>query len=747
MEAELGVAPARLPADLAAGEAHPGALDPLGFRDLGHHPVQQLEEPPRLRRQLVQAPPQDLAGEAVGELDVVQLDLEVLHGETAVLDRLHLPLVLVKERDGVDQRQVLGMVPPGPGPGVEESQGRRVGVDHRERPKQPLGVSVPADDRLPVLAGQEAFERSALPLEAVDRPRLLPGLVDRQDQAAVEELLVDVDGGGGEKDRDRPLDPVLVGHEPAGLRVLARRGDRELAFGLEELQGVGGPLGALLLGDGQDLVGEIRLAHVEEALPRHRRVGHPLLLGHQIENRVHQGGLARGRARLEDDGERVVELAADGREVADQLVRLLAHDAAAGEVLEDSLQEPRVLEEVERLGPLLGRERDRRRLGLERAADLLLLELLELQEHAPQVLLHDVLGDVELLGRLVEEGHPLAGRVEVQRVHVEAGLRPAREDVHPQDVVGHVLRQAPDPVAPVPQADHHLLRAHLGRYLGRLGQGGRRGRCRRRGGRARLGRLERPPPGGERRRGCRGLGLGRLLRRVPLVRRSLCRRRGGLRWCRRRPRRLGRRRSARRSTGLGPLAQVDGVPEHEPQALPRRLDLQGVLVGVHAAGKLDAEAGDPLAGQALGRLGGGALAGVVPVERQEHPLDAVAPEGRQVVLGQTVDPVGGRDVLKARAPEGQGVDQRLGEDHLVGLLEGLPVPDAAVRAGQVEVARHPLLERPGDLPAVDLRHPARLVEDRDHDRAVEVLVAALAQDPQLGEPAPDLGAGLALLVR
>ena len=222
---------------------------------------------------------------------------------------LDLPLVLVDQRHRVDQGQVLGVVAPRARAGVEKGQRGGVGVDDGQGAQQALGVAVPAEDGLSLLAGQQPGERPALALEPVDRPRLLPGLVDGQDEAPVEQLLVDVDRRGGEKDRHRPLDPVLVGHQAPRGRVLAGRGDRQLALGLEELQGVARPLGAFFFGDRQDLVGEIGLPHVEEALPGHRRVGDPLLLRDQIENRLHQARLARGRGRLDDHRERVLELA------------------------------------------------------------------------------------------------------------------------------------------------------------------------------------------------------------------------------------------------------------------------------------------------------------------------------------------------------------------------------------------------------------------------------------------------------
>ena len=50
----------------------------------------------------------------------------------------------------------------------------------------------------------------------------------------------------------------------------------------------------------------------------------------------------------------------------------------------------------------------------------------------------------------------LARRVEVEGVHVEP-LLARGEEVHPEAVVGEVLREATDAVAPVPEGERHLV--------------------------------------------------------------------------------------------------------------------------------------------------------------------------------------------------------------------------------------------------------------------------------------------------
>ena len=75
--------------------------------------------------------------------DVVERHLDVGDGCRLRLDR---PLVLVQQRDGADQRQVLHVVAAGAGAVVEERQLPGVGIDHPQRPQEPLGVAVQLDD-------------------------------------------------------------------------------------------------------------------------------------------------------------------------------------------------------------------------------------------------------------------------------------------------------------------------------------------------------------------------------------------------------------------------------------------------------------------------------------------------------------------------------------------------------------------------------------------------------------------------
>ena len=467
----LVAAPARARADVPPAEAevfpaHPQSLAP--FDDEG---LQQEQEAPGLGRQLVQGAAQHLPGQPVGRGDVLQRHFQVLELRPAPGPLLHGPLVLVQQGDGLDQVQVLVVVPAGPGAVVQEGQPAGVRVDHRQPPQEPLGVAVQPQQAGALPLAGVALQGAQLPLQPVDGPGLLPVLVHRQHHAAVLQLLVDLDGGGGQEDHHRPLHLVLVRHQPPRGRVLAGGGDGQLPLALQQLQRVGGPLRPLLLGDGQDLVLQVRPAHVEQRLAGHGRVLHLLLFRHEGQDGLHQGRLAGRRGRLHQHRQGLVQLARDGRQVAHQLVRLLPHHPAGLEVGQDPLQQAGLPQQGQGLGPLVVRQLDDLLLRGQRPPDLLVLQLLQLPQHPPQVGLDGLLPQPQLKGRLLGEAGPLAGRVQVQRVHVEALRRrdrPGHQQVDPERLAAQVPGQPAHPPAPVPQPDRDLVAVDLdGHGLGR----------------------------------------------------------------------------------------------------------------------------------------------------------------------------------------------------------------------------------------------------------------------------------------
>ena len=82
-----------------------------------------------------------------------------------------------------------------------------------------------------------------------------------------------------------------------------------------------------------------------------------------------------------------------------------------------------------------------------------------------------------------------------------------------------------------------------------------------------------------------------------------------------------------------------------------------------------------------------------------------------------------------------------------GLDDAGQVQQARMRPGQVEVLRRTRTQVVAHLAPVDLHRVALGIEDGHHQRAVEVLVAALAQEAHALQPRAQLGAGHAVLQR
>jgi hypothetical protein len=144
------------------------------------------------------------------------------------------------------------------------------------------------EDCTAVAPFEQPFERLRLALHPVDRAGLLAFFIDGEDQTAVQQLLVQLDRRRRQEDHHRAFDAVLVRDMTARFRVFAGRGDGQHALGLQQLQRVGRRVRTLLFDDGEHLVLEVGLAHVEERLPGHGGVLHPMLLGQERQNRLHQ---------------------------------------------------------------------------------------------------------------------------------------------------------------------------------------------------------------------------------------------------------------------------------------------------------------------------------------------------------------------------------------------------------------------------------------------------------------------------
>ena len=140
----------------------------------------------------------------------------------------------------------------------------------------------------------------------------------------------------------------------------------------------------------------------------------------------------------------------------------------------DPVEQMRIPEQLERGRPLGLTHGRYGRLWRQGPLDLGLLQSFQRQQHAPQLAAQDVLRHAELDAGLLEEPRPLARRVQVEGVHVEAaGPRPGRprdQHVHLQERVAQIRAEAPYAVAAVPVVEDDLLAMDLGGSLvARLG--------------------------------------------------------------------------------------------------------------------------------------------------------------------------------------------------------------------------------------------------------------------------------------
>lgn len=75
----------------------------------------------------------------------------------------------------------------------------------------------------------------------------------------------------------------------------------------------------------------------------------------------------------------------------------------------------------------------------------------------------------------------------------------------------------------------------------------------------------------------------------------------------------------------------------------------------------------------------------LPTGRKMNYARSSAIKRGQVVIGETLDTIGGSDVAVARAPERERINQRFAQNDFLAGGERFDVPHALMRAGQVKV--------------------------------------------------------------
>ncbi len=217
-----------------------------------------------------------------------------------------------------------------------------------------------------------------------------------------------------------PSTPVFLRHHPPRLRVLARAGDGQFAFALQELQRVAGPFRPFLLHNRQHLVFQVGVTEVIQALPGHGRILDALLLRHERKDGVHQRGFARRARALDDDRQRFVQFSRYGRKIARQFVGRFPNDPAPLVVGEDPLQQVRSAQQFQRLLALpVAHRGDGRKWLCHGGLDAFLLHRFQLQEQFAHVPFDQLAVKDGLFRRLLDEMPPLLVLVKVDDVDVK----------------------------------------------------------------------------------------------------------------------------------------------------------------------------------------------------------------------------------------------------------------------------------------------------------------------------------------
>ncbi|OQC68361.1 MAG: hypothetical protein BWX48_00069 [Verrucomicrobia bacterium ADurb.Bin006] len=416
VNAHLRQAPAAEVAQLPAAKSGDGSLLlPLGL----HQVSDEAEQAARLRRQLIERTAEHFRREFVRQRDVIERDFHELD-DAAVDEVLAVrPLVLVEQGNRINEREIFLVVAPVACARRGERERRRERIDDRQRRQEPLRVAEFREQVFALLVRQQTRERAPLALHAMNALGLRRALVHRQRQAAVLQLLVQVNGRGRQENHHRAFDVIFLRDHLAGRGVFARAGDGEFAFALQKFQRVAGFLRARLLDDGEDFVFQIRLAQVVERLARHRGVFDALLLREERQHRVHQRGFARRAGALDDDGQRPFQLAAHARKIGHERVGFLADDARLMKRLAQTRNQIWLAQPGQRRVAFLRCERHRRGDVL-RWLRQFRLRLLDGEQQARNVALQQVGGESRFFRRALNEAAALRVAAQVNLVEVKA---------------------------------------------------------------------------------------------------------------------------------------------------------------------------------------------------------------------------------------------------------------------------------------------------------------------------------------
>ncbi len=197
------------------------------------------------------------------------------------------------------------------------------------------------------------------------------------------------------------------------------------------------------------------------------------------------------------------------------------------------------------------------------------------------------------------------------------------------------------------------------------------------------------------------------------------------------------------------IAEPLRAADHDPERFLRRLDHARIAVGILALGEQQPERIEPLGREPLRNRFRGAIPGLIPVERDQHALGTTGFERSQELIGHAMHAVAARDIAIAGVPERQRIEQRLAQDHFLCALDAFTIQHATVRSRQIQVLRCAGAQVIEHFPAIRAHNMAITgfirLEQRDDDRAVQVLMARVTQDAHALQGSARFRAGLVLL--
>ena len=167
---------------------------------------------------------------------------------------------------------------------------------------------------------------------------------------------------------------------------------------------------------------------------------------------------------MNDHRQRPIQLARHRRQIPRQNIGILTHNTKPPEVGKNVLNQIRRLEPCERRLAQFNITLILRLHHLQRLADLIGLQRLQLQQDLTQIPLDPFLRLSKLHRRLMHKRRPLPRLIQIERVHMEQ-IRTPRHQIHLQRAIAQVLFEAAHTIRPIPDTQMQLVITLLQHHL------------------------------------------------------------------------------------------------------------------------------------------------------------------------------------------------------------------------------------------------------------------------------------------